>query len=192
LAEVKELLDEVLLEKEEQELEEDIEEMDEDDFLYQSDDEQEDVHEMEDHDRSRHYNSSNMACSTLTVGTTDPLTEKLFELCIKFLTQTFRGDEDESKTPLVHFSGVLGIDWKQARFRDPGNYTSFLAGIMWVGRLLLLEYALPTQRYSTLDWPSREYYRDHQWRLESVRRDFMLEGCLTRLGNMVGLMAYGK
>ena len=192
LAEVDELLDEVLLEREEEELEEDVEEMDEDVFVYGSEDEEEDEGETEDHDPLQCHNFTKVTHSTVAIAPADRLTEKLFELCIKFLTQTFRGGQDESKTPLVHFCGVLGIDWKQSRFRDPGNFTPHLAGMMWVGRLLLLEYALPTQRYSTLDWPSREYYQDHQWRLESVRRDFMLEGCLTPLGNMVSLMAYGK
>ena len=192
LAEVDELLDEVLLEKENNELEEDVEEMDEDDFLWQSDEEEEDGSETEDHDLPRGCNSFIRTHNAVVVSTVDHLTEKLFALCMTLLTQIFRGGENESKTPLVHFCGVLGIDWKQSRFRDPGNYTPHLAGIIWVARLLFFEYALPSQAYSTLDWPSREYYDDHQWRLESVRRDFMLEGCLTPLGYMVGLMAYGK
>ena len=169
LAEVDELLDEVLLEKESDELEEDVEEMDEDDFLWQSD-EEEDASEAGDHDLPRGCNSSTRTLSrnAAVVSKVDCLTEKLFALCITFLTQIFQGGEDESKTPLVHFCGVLRIDWKQSRFRDPGNYTPHLAGIMWVARLLFLKYALPSQVYSTLDWPSREYYNDHQWRLESM------------------------
>jgi len=192
LAEVNELIDEVLLEREGEELEEDVEEMDEDDFPYQSDDEDEDESEAQDQNASRCYDSTNMIHNTVTLTSADRLTEKVFELCIKFLTQTFRHSEDESKAPLVHFCGVLGIDWKQSRFRDPGNYTPHLAGIMWISRLLLLEYALPMERYSTLDWPAREYYQDHRWQLEWVRREFMLEGCPTPLGYMVSLMAYGK
>jgi Orsellinic acid/F9775 biosynthesis cluster protein D len=194
LAEVDELLDEVLMEREDEELEEDVEEMEEDDFVYQYEDE-EDEEEMDDEDCDNpppRSNPKNPTSRTPAITPADRLTEKLFEMCIKFLTQNFRGGEDEVKTPLLHFCGVLGIDWKQSRFRDPGNFTPLLAGIMWVGRLLLLEYALPAERYSMLGWPSREYYNDHQWRLESLRREFMLEGCLTPLGNMVGLMAYGK
>jgi hypothetical protein len=203
LAEVDELLDEALQEKADEELEEDGDyEMDGDDlpWLYEEEEEEEEEDECERAENRNEY--SPPQCHRLTgtrtnhqttpVCLADRLTEKLFELCIKFLTHTFRGGEDESRTPLVHFCGVLGINWKEERFRDPGNYTPLLAGIMWVSRLLLLEYALPSERYSTLDWPSREYYGDHQWRLESVRRDFMLEGCLTPLGYMVGLMAYGK
>ena len=47
-----------------------------------------------------------------------------------------------SHSPLSHFTAVLGIDIKNERFREPGNYTSMLAGLIWVGRLLMLEYAL--------------------------------------------------
>jgi hypothetical protein len=65
--------------------------------------------------------------------------------------------------------------------------------MIWIGRLLLLEYALPSQRYSTLDWPARDYYEDYNWRLENVRREYMLEGCQSPpVGNMISLMAYGK
>jgi hypothetical protein len=67
-----------------------------------------------------------------------------------------------------------------------------LAGMMWMSRLLLLEYALPGERYSTLNWPDRESYDDQGWRLEAVRRDYMLKGCPSPLGHMVGLMTYGK
>jgi len=93
---------------------------------------------------------------------------------------------------MLHFCGALGIDWKQGRFRDAGNYTPLLAGIMWIGRVILLEYALPVRPYATLNWPARREYPDYQWRLESLRRDYIIDGCLTPFGNMLRLMAYGK
>src|SRR5204863_3312237 len=92
------------------------------------------------------------------------LTEKLFQLCIQFLTQPFpNGDDPQS--PLSYFTAVMGIDIVNGRFHGPQNYTSPMAGILWIARLLLLEYALPKREYVTLGWPSRETYEDHGFRL---------------------------
>jgi len=119
------------------------------------------------------------------------LVEKVFQLCIYFLTHTFH-NQDELNSPVVHFCGVLGIDWNKRRFRGPGNYTSFLAALLWIARLLLLEYALPKTAYATLDWPGREYYEDFNWRLENIRRSYLLDGGLNPAGYMISLLAYGK
>jgi Orsellinic acid/F9775 biosynthesis cluster protein D len=86
-------------------------------------------------------------------GGDNRLSEKLFELCITFLTQ-YCEREDSQKTPLLHFSAVLGIDHRSNKFRRATNYTPFLAGLIWVGQLLTLEYALPLHEYRWLGWPS--------------------------------------
>ena len=121
----------------------------------------------------------------------DPIAEKLFQLCISFLTQRFqKGTAPHS--PLLHFSGVLGIDKANQKFRRPGNYTPMLAALVWVGRLFLLEYAIPKREYVNLRWPSRQAYDDHGWRLEDVRRPHMIEGSYSPMSNLVALLAYGK
>lgn len=61
-----------------------------------------------------------------------------------------------------------------------------------MGRLLLLEYAIPKREYKTLRWPSRQAYEDHGWRLEDVRRPHMIEGSYSPISNLVALLAYGK
>jgi len=76
----------------------------------------------------------------------------------------------------MHFSSVLGIDLKSSKFREPRTYTPILAGLIWVRRLLLLEYALPNREYRSLQWPSREAYHDHGWRLEELLDDMLLFG----------------
>lgn len=53
-------------------------------------------------------------------------------------------------------------------YRTAYYYTPFLAGLIWVGRLLLLEYALPEQPYLALDWPAATTYRDQLQRLQHV------------------------
>jgi hypothetical protein len=121
----------------------------------------------------------------------DRISENLFRLCISFLTQRFQLGE-APHSPLLHFSGVLGIDRANKRFRRPSNYTPILAGLIWVGRLLLLEYAIPKREYVFLRWPSRQTYEDHGWRLEDIRRGHMIEGTYSPMSNLVALLAYGK
>ena len=121
----------------------------------------------------------------------DSIAEQLFKLCISFLTQRFQQGE-EPHSPLLHFVGVLAIDRTTRRFGTAYRYTPMLAGMIWVGRLLLLEYAIPKREYKTLQWPSRQYYDDHGWRLEDIRRQHMIEGSYSPISNLVGLLAYGK
>jgi hypothetical protein len=121
----------------------------------------------------------------------DLLAEKLFLFRVKVLTQRFQQDEG-ARSPLLHFSAVLGIDVKNGRFQEPGNYTPMLAGLIWVGRLLLLEYALPKREYKSLNWPSREVYNDYGLRLEHVRQGHLIEGCYSPTSDIISLMAYGK
>jgi len=117
------------------------------------------------------------------------LAEKVFELCVKFWTQLFLQDEGPH-SPLLYFTAVLGIDAKKGRFREPGNYTPMLAALMWVGRLIMLEYALPKREYRSLNWPTREAYNDYGWRLEELRRAHMIEGhlfCFSLIAQVVCL-----
>jgi hypothetical protein len=139
------------------------------------DDEDDDLNEddSEDENELDKENEEDVECKSWRAGTMpmdDRLSEKVFELCVRFLTQVFR-QEEEGNSPLIHFCGVLGIDWENLRFREPGRFTPMLAGLIWVSRLLFLEYALPKRPYTTLNWPGREYYDDFGWRLEDIRRN---------------------
>jgi hypothetical protein len=121
----------------------------------------------------------------------DPLAEKLFRLCITFLTQRFRrGDDPHS--PILHFSAILGLDVKNDGFYNAGNYTPKLAGLLWIGRLLLLEYALPKRVYMTLGWSNRMAYDDHGERMEDIRRRHLVEVSYSPMSHIGALMALGK
>jgi hypothetical protein len=56
----------------------------------------------------------------------------------------------ESKA-IVYFSGVLGIHLYELAYYTAYDYTPYLLALLWVGRLLILEYALPLQAYTTLN-----------------------------------------
>ena len=51
---------------------------------------------------------------------------------------------------IVHFSSVLRIHPHELAFRTAYDYTPYLSALIWIGRLIVLEYALPLREYSTL------------------------------------------
>jgi hypothetical protein len=98
----------------------------------------------------------------------------------------------KSHSPPLHFSSVLGIDKVNKTFRRPDSYTPILAGLIWIGQLLLLEYTVSRREYTTLQWLSRQVYNDYGWQLEDVRQQYMIEGSYSSMSNLVALLAYGK
>ena len=56
---------------------------------------------------------------------------------------TQRLDRDPFLSPLRHFVGVLGIDGKSGNFRLAYLFTYLLAGLVYVGRAWLGEWAIP-------------------------------------------------
>ena len=121
----------------------------------------------------------------------DPLAEKLFEFSISLIAQQFSQGESQ-RSPLLYFTSVLGIDVKNGGFRRAGLYTPMIAALLWISRLLVLEYALPKRSYITLQRPSREAYEDHYWRLEEFRRLHLVQGCRSPASRMAAMLAYGK
>jgi hypothetical protein len=117
--------------------------------------------------------------------------EKILQLSIEYITQRFPSGEDKN-SPLIHFSSVLGITVKTATFRDPYNYTSYVAGLLWVCRIFVLERALPSRKYVTLDWSARTEYEDHGWRFEELRRKYLVDGCFYPVNDLLRLLAFGK
>lgn len=64
---------------------------------------------------------------------------------------------------IIHFSGVLGIHPFELVYRTAYEYKPYLLALICVGRLLLLEYALPLRAYATLiiPWPARATYQSN-------------------------------
>ena len=67
-----------------------------------------------------------------------------------------------NRSAILHFSGVLGIYPTELCFRKPYDYTLFILALLWVGRLVILEYALLLALYNYLKvpWPERTAYAD--------------------------------
>lgn len=79
------------------------------------------------------------------VAPSDQLREKIFQLSILFITQRYRGVSvaAENGMHLVHFCGVLGFNRKAGAWRRAGDVTPMLACLLWICRVLLLEYTIP-------------------------------------------------
>jgi hypothetical protein len=68
------------------------------------------------------------------------LDAKIFRLSVGFWMHV---NTASSRSAIVHFSAVLGIDGKRGCYRQPSEYGQVLAGLLYCARLLLFEHALP-------------------------------------------------
>lgn len=121
------------------------------------------------------------------------LSEALFQLSMMFWTYQSRDGVMDSST-IVHFTAALGVHRSSLAYRDAYNFTPDLAALIWIGRLLFLEYSLPQYSYDTLvyPWPERHTYPSQPERLEAIRKKYMLRGCYSPLSELIELKAFGK
>lgn len=96
---------------------------------------------------------------------------------------------------IVHFSGVLGIHPYKLAYRTAYDYTPYLSALLWIGRLIILEYALPLRGYTTLDvlWPARAAYADQGKRLcVEIRPAYLQRGSLSPIGYLIERLQHGR
>ncbi|KID83230.1 recQ helicase-like protein [Metarhizium guizhouense ARSEF 977] len=77
---------------------------------------------------------------------TTELVELVFQLSISISTERY-GNGHPISTLLIYFSGILGFSPDAKRFLLAKEYTPVLSGLIYIQRLLFLEYALPLQKY---------------------------------------------
>lgn len=123
-------------------------------------------------------------------GTADKIAELVFRLSIFFIAQEFTNGQPSS-SPLVYYSGVLGFSGDGSTFRRAKDYTSQLSALIYIQRLLLLEFALPSRAYKYVCLPRRPS-RGHFEILNNVRLKCMVLGCLTPLGEFISLRSRGR
>lgn len=121
------------------------------------------------------------------------LIENLYQLMAMFWTDTSL-HTDTHQSAIIHFSGVLGIHPYELAFRDTYDYTLYLSALIWVGRLLLLEYALPQQPYThlTFPWPSRDRYPDQLAQLNQIRVKYLIRGAVAPCGYLIKRLRHGR
>ncbi|KAK1659805.1 hypothetical protein BDP55DRAFT_562297, partial [Colletotrichum godetiae] len=118
------------------------------------------------------------------------LDELLFELIMLFCTQESQ-DGDPSQTLLVYFSGILGFTKDFQSFQPPRNYTSHLATLIYIQRLLFLEYAVPKGGYAEMGIPERSRQVGLA-RLRDVRHRFTVLGAESPFEEMFSLLCFGR
>ncbi|RYC77442.1 hypothetical protein BFJ63_vAg19684, partial [Fusarium oxysporum f. sp. narcissi] len=121
------------------------------------------------------------------------LSEALFQLSMMFWTHQDPAG-DMSSSAIIYYTAVMGIQRRSMSYYPAHNSTGGLAALMWVGRALLLEYALPLYSYTTLayHWPSRDQYHSQPERLEAIRQRYLVRGCYTPFGELIELKAFAK
>lgn len=124
----------------------------------------------------------------------DGVHENLFQLLVMFWTDLSH-DGNMSRSAIMNFSGVLGIHPTELCFRKPYDYTPFISALLWVGRLIILEYALPLAPYNHLKspWPERTVYADQAQRLrEHIRPKYLQRGSLAPAGYLIERLQHGR
>ena len=91
-------------------------------------------------------------------GDNTVLDSSVFDLSVLFWTHEGRA---HSKSAIVHFSAVLGIDNHKGCYRLPPIYGQILAALLYCARLLLFEHALPAADRQHLDDPFNCFLRVH-------------------------------
>ena len=87
-----------------------------------------------------------------------------------------------SKSAVVHFSAIFGIDNHKGCYRLPPVYGQILAALLYCARLLLFEHALPADKREHIDDPcSRFLDIHHQW---------LVDGRATPFHYLDNLLAY--
>lgn len=120
--------------------------------------------------------------------------ETIFRLLVLFWTDTSIDGESGAKA-VIHFSGVLGIHPYKLTLRTAYDYTPYLSALIWVGRLVLLEYALPLRAYSSLNPPlrARAAYPDQGSRLlREIRPKYLRRGTFAPLGYLIERLQHGR
>ncbi|GKU09475.1 unnamed protein product, partial [Fusarium langsethiae] len=115
--------------------------------------------------------------------------ELLFEFSISLATESFV-DGQPGSALLVYFSGILGFSSDCRRFQLAREYCPNLSGLIWVQRLLFLEYALPLRSYLTIGLQQRPQFPTQ--RLNEVRQKYMVQGSLSPLAELHNLRNFGQ
>jgi len=102
----------------------------------------------------------------------------------------YTGDIENS--PLVYFTGVLGIYLPIFMYWTVYLYTPVLAGFIWIGRLLILEYVLPDKAWTVLKWPAKTVYTDLTVRFKEIWDKYLYQGGFYLMGRMIEMLRYGR
>ncbi|KAM5527056.1 hypothetical protein FOXYSP1_20568 [Fusarium oxysporum f. sp. phaseoli] len=157
-------------------------------------DDEDEESEEEDHNRNEDQSGKTNAMRNSGGGKFPPwikeVLEFLFGLIMAFCTEEVMDGRPDS-TLLVYYSGVLGFSADLTGFLPARSYTSNLAALIYIQRLLFLEYAVPTQDYPRLGI-SRRPRTDQLARLQNVRQEYLVLGSQSPFEELFSLLVFGR
>jgi hypothetical protein len=117
------------------------------------------------------------------------LTTELMRFCMLIIMQ------DMSKitvydSPLMHFLAVMGVDAHTKTLRSSFHYTKFLAAVLYINRLIMLEVAVPVEAWPMLQ--SRDDIPDVPKRIKRIRSKHLCEGSFSPTSCILSQLAMGK
>jgi hypothetical protein len=120
----------------------------------------------------------------------EELRELVFQLSITFSTASFTEGQPGSSL-LVYFSGILGFSPDAQSFLPAKRFTPCLSGLIYIQRLLFLEYSLPYRAYPHIGIARRSRLHQHQ-HFETIRLRYMTTGAPSALEELQSLRDFGR
>jgi hypothetical protein len=77
------------------------------------------------------------------------LTTELMQFCILIFMQDMR-KINVHDSQLMHFMAIIGVDVYTKTLQSPFHYTKFLAAVLYINRLIMLEVAVPAEAWPML------------------------------------------
>jgi hypothetical protein len=122
------------------------------------------------------------------------ISEAVFQLLVMFWTDLSTDGVLEGKA-IIYFSGVLGIHPYELAYCTAYDYIPYLSPLLWVGRLIILEYALLLRAYTTLavPWLARVAYADQGKRLcAEIWPIYLQRGSFLPMGYLIERLQHGR
>lgn len=115
--------------------------------------------------------------------------ELLFRLSCSLCMQRFTAGRPET-TIIVYFSGIPGFTSSHQRFKLAREFCPSLLGLIYVQRLIFLEYAIPLHPYQSFELQQRPI-ADQLTRLQAICERYTVMGAESALTELVSLRNFG-
>ena len=100
------------------------------------------------------------------------------------------------ESPVMHYLAIRGVDTQTGTFYPSFRYTPFLAHLLWIIRLLLLEVAVSEQGWPELGLQSRKEIGAVAGavadRIHHVRSNYLCEGSFSPASSILSQLAFGQ
>jgi hypothetical protein len=96
------------------------------------------------------------------------------------------------ESPMMHYLAIRGVDEQSESLRSSFHYTKFLAGALWINRLIMLEVAVPSNAWPELGLESKADVESVPDRIHELRKKHLCEGSFSPTASILSQLAMGK